>query len=39
MTKVTRIPLICHTIDKEGNEIEFTDIFHLLWKLLKKKYR
>ncbi len=31
--KVTRFQLICCTTDKDGNEIDYKDIFHLLWKL------
>lgn len=33
MTKVTRFQLICKTVDKDGNEIDYTEIFHVLWKL------
>ena len=33
MVKVTRIPLICQTTDKNGNMIDYKDIFHLLWEL------
>lgn len=31
--KVTRFQLICHTVDKEGNEIDYKEIFKVLWKL------
>lgn len=36
MTKVTRIPLICAVTDKDGNEIDYKEIFHLLWDLQRE---
>lgn len=36
MVKVTRIPLICQTSDKDGNLIDYKEIFHLLWDLQRE---
>lgn len=36
MTKVTRIPLICAATDKDGKEIDYKEIFHLLWDLQRE---
>lgn len=33
MVKVTRIPLICNVKDRDNNEVDYKEIFSLLWEL------
>lgn len=33
MVKVVRIPLICNVTDKDGNVIDYKDVFQILWEL------
>ncbi len=33
MVKVVRIPLICNVTDKDGNMIDYKEVFQILWEL------
>ena len=39
LVKVTRIPLICNVRDRDGKEVNYKDVFTLLWELQKETRR
>lgn len=36
MTKVLKVYLICNTVDKDGNAVDYTDVNRILWDLQKE---
>ena len=33
MNKVVRLALICEHFDKDGNPVDYSDVYKLLWQL------
>ena len=36
MTKVVKLPLICEQTDKDGNSVDYKDVYKILWDLQKQ---